>query len=207
MIHKEFIQGSEEWKIARLGAVTASRVVNILPGSSGAYLASRKNYMSELICEILTGTTAEHFVSGPMKWGTDTEPLARTDFELETNFIVEEVGIVDHPTIMGLKASPDGLIGENSGIEIKCPETAQHIDVLLNHKVKRDYIIQMNVNMMCTERTEWYYVDFDPRLPDKLSIVIIPFKKDLVLCSQIEMEVKKFLDEMNAKLKLLRDLK
>ena len=206
MIYEDIEQGSPEWHSLRLGKVTASRVVNVLPGVKGKYLAGRKNYMSELICEILTGKHAEHFVSGPMQWGTDTEPLGRTGFEIETGLLVKEVAFATHPTIKDFGASPDGLIGDNSGIEIKCPETAQHIDVLLNHKVKRDYVIQMNVNMICTERNEWYYVDFDPRLPDKLSIVIIPFKKDPVLCAEIEMEVKKFLDEMNTKLKLLRGL-
>ena len=195
MIYTDIKQGSEEWHALRLGKVTASRVVNILPGARGAYLAGRKNYMSELICEVLTGKAADHFVSIPMQWGTDTEPLARTDFEIEMGLMVKEVAFATHPTIEDFGASPDGLVGENSGIEIKCPETAQHIDVLLNHKVKRDYRIQMNVNMMCTGRTEWYYVDYDPRLPAKLSIVIIPFKKDPVLCAEIEMEVKKFQSE------------
>jgi hypothetical protein len=73
-------QRTEEWIQARLGKVTASRVADVMARTKSGYSASRKNYMAELVCERLTRTPSEHFESAAMKWGTDTEPLARSAY-------------------------------------------------------------------------------------------------------------------------------
>lgn len=190
------IQGSDEWFTARLGKVTASRVADILPGKNKTYLASRKNYMAELICERLTGSRAEGFESSAMRWGTDTEPFARAAYEATTGLAVKEVGLIDHPRIKGLAASPDGLVGDVGGLEIKCPNTATHIQVLLSGNVDRKYIIQMHVGMMCAGREWWDYVDYDPRLPGELSFFMKRFYLDKELASEIAQEVEIFNTEL-----------
>ncbi|MDA3939611.1 MAG: YqaJ viral recombinase family protein [Spirochaetia bacterium] len=200
-------QGKEEWLNIRLGKITASRVAGILKGSKGSYLASRKNYMAEKVCEILTGQQGEHFVSKEMQWGTDNEPLARSAYEAITGNTVEEVGFIIHDSISDLGSSPDGLIGTDGGVEIKCPNTATHLELLLGGKVKRDYIIQMNVNMMCDNRKWWDYVDYDPRLPDEYSIFIQRFQRDEKLVAEITMEVIKFNAELDALVKKLKGFK
>ena len=207
MIYTDIIQGSEEWHKLRCGKITASRIVDIMRGIKGSYLAGRKNYLAEKVCEILTGKAEEHFISTPMQWGIDNEPLARSSYELLTGNLVKEVGFITHDSIENLGASPDGLVGTDGGIEIKCPNTAQHLQLLLGGKVKRDYIIQIQINLMCSNRQWWDYVDYDSRLPEEHSIFINRFYRDEVMIAEITQEVLLFNAELQAMIKQLEELK
>ena len=198
-------QYSQEWWEARRGKVTASPVVGICKGLKGKYLASRKNYQADKIIEILTGKPPEGFTSSSMQWGTETEPLARAAYEGETGNIVKECGFIDHPTIDRLGASPDGIVNDDIILEIKCPNTATHIEFILNPIIKRDYIYQMNCQMMCTGATICHFVSYDPRLPDNLSYRMIEVKRDPVICAEIKTETELFLLELDATLKALKE--
>jgi putative phage-type endonuclease len=200
------IQGSEEWHKCRLGKVTASRVADLLPGKKGAYLASRKNYIAEKVCEILTGNKTESFVSSAMDHGTETEPLARSAYEALMGLMVDEVGFIDHPNIKDFGASPDGLVNNDGCIEIKCPNTATHIDTLLNGTVKDQYYIQMQVVMMCCNRSWCDFISFDDRMPDNLQLFIKRFDRDNDLISDIEREVMKFQNELGVMIDRLNQL-
>lgn len=199
-------QRTAEWFAARLGKVTASRVADVMARTKSGYSASRKNYMAELVCERLTGIPSEHFESAAMKWGTDTEPLARSAYEARTGELVEEVGFIEHPRIKGFGASPDGLVGTDGGLEIKCPNTATHIEYLTGGSIDRAYIIQMHVGMMCTGRAWWDFLSFDPRLPENLSYFCVRVKRDDALVAEIEDEVKKFLAELDEMVERLKAL-
>src|ERR1700704_1972172 len=124
-------QGSPEWFAARCGKVTASRISDVCARIKDRYAASRHNYMAEKIAERLTGATAERFTNGAMQWGIEKEPEARAAYELKTESWVSEIGFVIHPTIFMSGASPDGLVGDDGLIEIKCPNTATHIETLI----------------------------------------------------------------------------
>ena len=191
------VQGTDEWFSARLGKVTASRIGDIMSKTKSGYSASRKNYMSELICERLTKKRQESFTNAAMQWGTDTEPLAREEYEAATLNPVEEAGLIDHPTIENFGASPDGLIGEDGGLEIKCPNTATHIEYLRTKKIPKNYILQMQTAMACTGRKWWDFVTFDPRMPSNMQMMIIRVNRDDELIGEIEYEVSKFNDEVN----------
>lgn len=205
MIHY-FEQGSDEWRDYKRGKISASRVADLVPGYKGAYLASRKNYMAELIAEILTGNNTEHFTSGAMEHGTETEPLARAAYEAITGSMVEQVGFVDHEQIADFGASPDGLVNLDGSIEIKCPNTATHLDTLINGSIKREYIYQMQTVMLCGKRAWCDFISYDPRLPDNLSIWIKRINRDDVMIAEIEAEVKKFQGELADTLAKLRAL-
>lgn len=200
-------QRTEEWIQARLGKVTASRVADVMAKTKSGYSASRKNYMAELVCERLTGAQADRFESAAMAWGTETEPLARSAYEAATGEMVEEVGFIDHPTIPNFGASPDGLVGTDGGLEIKCPNTATHIDTLLSGAIDSRYIYQLSTGMACTGRKWWDFVSFDPRLPDNLSYKCIRIYRDDALIAEIELEVIRFLEELEAMVKRLKNLK
>lgn len=201
------IQGSDEWLQARLGKVTASRVIDIIPSvKTGKYNASRKNYMAEKVIEILTEKPIDNFVSTAMEWGTETEPLARSAYEAETGNMVEEVGFINHPTIKNFGASSDGVIDKDLILEIKCPNTAQHINLLTGGKIKRDYIYQMESEMMCCDAKQCHFVDYDPRLPDNLSYILFAFTYDPDRRKEIESEVNKFNAELDEMLKKLNKL-
>lgn len=200
------IQRTPEWMAARCGRVTASRVADIMRTTKSGPAASRKNYLAELVCERLTGQSAPGFESAAMAWGTECEPLARAEYEVRNIFTVEEVGFIQHPTITMAGASPDGLVGSNGLIEIKCPNTSTHIETLLSGKIDPDYLVQMGWQMECTGRAWCDFVSFDPRLPKTLSYwEKRVYAKDLPLDAMREAVVAFLaeLDELEAKLRSL----
>jgi len=125
-------QRTDEWFAQRLGKVTASRVADVMAKTKTGYSASRENYMAQLVVERLTQTKAESFTNAAMQWGTDQEPFARAAYEAAQGVMVEEVGFMSHPDIEMAGASPDGLVGDDGLLEIKCPNTATHIETLLS---------------------------------------------------------------------------
>jgi putative phage-type endonuclease len=161
--------------------------------------------MAQLITERLTNTRADGFSSSAMQWGTDTEPQARMAYEFMTGETVDETGFVLHPSIQGFGASPDGLVGSDGLIEIKCPNSATHIDTLLSEKVPAKYITQMQVQMMCTGREWCDFVSFDPRLPGDMVFWSKRVWADPERQQDIETEVRKFLIEVEDKLQKLKD--
>ena len=198
------IQRSPEWIQSRLGKVTASRTADVMAQTKSGYSASRANYMADLICERLTGSRQAGFSSAAMQWGTETEPQARMAYEIMTGANVIETGFVLHPEIAGFGASPDGLIGDDGLIEIKCPNTATHIETLLNDKVPNKYIIQMHVQMICTGRKWCDFVSFDPRLPVDMQMFVRRVECDEALAAQIVTEVQAFIAEMETKIEQLK---
>lgn len=197
-------QRTDEWFSARLGCVTASRTADVMAKTKSGYSASRANYMAQLITERLTGQPAEGFSSAAMQWGTDTEPQARMAYELMTGETVQETGFVLHPSIKFFGASPDGLVGSDGLLEIKCPNTSTHIDTLLADKVPSKYLTQMHVQMICTGRNWCDFVSFDPRLPGDMSFWMQRVHRDDAFCKEIETEVSSFLDELGTKIQQLR---
>jgi putative phage-type endonuclease len=195
-------QRTDDWFAARLGKVTASRVADIMAKTKSGYSASRKNYMAELLCERLTGQKEDSFCSGAMQHGTDMEPQARMAYELDTGRSVQEVGFIDHPSIPMFGASPDGIMPDR-GLEIKCPQTATHLDTLLSGKIAEKYIIQIHVGMLCTGLDKWDFVSYDDRLPPHLQLFIKTIELDKELASQILAEVTLFLTELDDMVKQL----
>ena len=203
----EVEQRSPEWFASRLGKVTASRVADVIAKTKSGYSASRDNYMAQLICERLTGQQGESFTNAAMTWGTETEPLARSAFEAYADVMVEEVGFVPHPSIEMSGASPDGLVGLFGMLEIKCPNTATHIDTLLSQTVPGKYITQMQWQMRCCERQWCEFVSFDPRLPQDLQLFVKRVEFDPEYVAMLEKEVIQFLAELDEKVNKLTNLK
>lgn len=198
-------QGTPEWFAARLGNVTASRVADVIAKTKSGYSASRDNYMAQLICERMTNTVAESYTNAAMAWGTETEPLARAAYESLADVLVDEVGYIAHPTIERAGASPDGLIGLFGLLEIKCPNTATHIDTLISEQVPTKYITQMQWQMSCTGRTWADFVSFDPRLPSGLQMFVKRVEFDAEYVAMLKEEVIKFLTELDAKISKLNE--
>lgn len=193
-------QGTPEWFAARLGNVTASRVADVIAKTKSGYSASRENYMAQLICERMTGTVAESYSNAAMQWGTETEPLARAAYESYADVLVDQIGYVPHPVISRAGASPDGLVGVDGLLEIKCPNTATHIETLLSEKVPSKYITQMQWQMSCTGRKWCDFVSFDPRLPDGLQLFVCRVEAYSEYITTLEHEVEIFLIELDNKI-------
>ena len=188
-------QRTEEWFAARLGKVTASRVADVLAKIKSGESASRKNYKMELVVQRLTNKVGESFTNAAMEWGTEQEPFARMAYEAHTGTFVKEEGFVDHPTIEGFGCSPDGIVGEGL-IEIKCPNTANHIETVLENKAPSKYIPQMQCQMACTGAKWCDFVSFDPRVPEDLQLFVVRVERDQEYIDAMEVEVKQFLSEV-----------
>lgn len=199
-------QGTQEWFDARCGLVTASRVADVCAKTKSGWGASRKNYQAQLIAERLTGNVTNSFSSTAMQWGTDTEPQARAAYEFLTDTEVSEIGFVVHPKMELSGASPDGLIGDDGLIEIKCPNTATHIDTLIARKVPVKYITQMQWQMACTGRKWCDFVSFDPRMPDGMDIFLERVDRDSERIEELEDIISGFLHETEAKIETLKSL-
>lgn len=189
-------QGSPEWFEQRRGKVTASRIADIMAKTKSGYSTSRQNYLMQLLCERLTGKVEESFKSSAMQRGNDLEPEARNWYQLETGEIVEQISFIDHPNIDDAGASPDGLVGNEGLIEIKCPNTATHIETLRSKKPSDRYYKQMQWQMACTGRKWCDFVSFDNRLPDNLAYFCVRIDRNEEAIAEIEAEVNKFLEEL-----------
>ena len=194
------IQRSEDWFAARCGRVTASRVADLMAKTKTGYSASRQNYMAQLICERLTGKPAESFNSAAMQRGTDKEPEARAVYMLESGEIVEECGLVIHPDMPDFGASPDGLIGVDGLMEIKCPNTWTHLETLKTGKPKSEYLTQMQAQMACTGRKWCDFISFDDRLPEDIAYFCTRIHRDELFIGSMLAEIAIFLSEMQSEL-------
>jgi putative phage-type endonuclease len=200
-------QRTDDWFNARLGKVTASKVSDVVAKTKSGYSASRDNYMAQLVCERITGKATEGFSSAAMEWGTNQEPLARAAYEAHENILVDEVGFIQHPTIEMSGASPDGLVGTDGLVEIKCPNTSTHIETLLNQSVPKKYMDQMYWQMLCTGRQWCDFVSYDPRMPVDLQLFIVRVHRKHEYMQNLEEEVKMFLEEVDSKVQKLLNLK
>jgi len=200
-------QGTDAWFNIRIGKVTASRVADVLAKTKTGYSTTRDNYMAQLVCERLTGQKGESFTNAAMQHGTETEPLARAAYEARYDVLVDEVGFVSHPTIEMSGASPDGLVGDDGLIEIKCPNTATHIETLLSESVPNKYYTQMQFQIACTGRKWCDFVSFDNRLPTELQMFVKRVPRDEMYIKLIEDEIVKFLAELDTKINQLMKVK
>ena len=197
-------QRSPEWFAARRGKVTASRIADILATiRNGNWAASRKNYAAQLVTERLTGRDPEPFTNDAIECGIEQEAPAKEAYQKATGNAVVDEGFVDHPRIPEAGASPDGLVGDDGLIEIKCPTTATHIETLLNGEVNERYRLQMLWQMACTGRKWCDFVSFDPRLPEDMQLFIKRFHYDREEVKRIEDEVEIFLNEVSATVEAL----
>ncbi len=201
-------QGTQEWFMERCGKVTASRVAEVATKlKSGGYSALRATYMGELIAETLSGTPIEGFKSAAMQWGNDTEPQARAAYAFWTDNPVEQVGFVNHPKISLSGASPDGFVGIDGLVEIKCPNTATHIETLLSKTAPAKHIDQMQWQMECTGRDWCDFVSYDPRLPEDLALFVHRVPADGERQEVLRAEVTQFLSDMAIKIDALIEYK
>ena len=200
-------QRTEEWFKARLGKVTASRVADVLAKTKTGVSASRANYLTELVVERLTGQQAELYMNDAMQWGTDTEPQARMAYEAHKSVLVDEVGFIDHSSIEMFGCSPDGLVGDDGLIEIKCPNSKTAIETILSGKAPSKYIPQMQTQMAVTGRAWCDFVSFDPRLPEDLQLFIVRVNRDDEYIANLEKEVSAFLQEVDETVTKLKGLK
>jgi putative phage-type endonuclease len=197
-------QKTDDWYKARLGKVTASKVSAVLAKRDSA---TRADYLTDLVLERLTGNQQEFYQNEAMQWGTDTEPQARMAYEAFKCVLVDEMGFIDHHSIQYFGCSPDGLVGEDGLVEIKCPNSKTHISTLMSGKAPTKYIPQMQTQMAVMNRQWCDFVSFDPRLPEDLQLFVIRVNRDDEYIAKLEEEVTAFLEEVELTVTKLKGLK
>ena len=199
-------QRTPEWFAKRLGLVTASRIADVMAKTKTGASASRSGYMAQLITERLTGAPTEGYQSAAMEWGTEQEPVARAAYEAREGVLVDEVDFVRHP-MLEAGASPDGLVGEDGCIEIKCPNTSTMLEYIETRSIPRKYLLQMQWQLACTGRNWCDFVAFDPRLPEHLRLLVIRVPRDEAVISEIAGEVGRFLNELRDRVEHLQTVR
>lgn len=192
-------QGSDEWKAARLGHVTASNMADVMSkGKGNAEAIGRYKYKVRLVAERLTQTAAESFSNAAMEWGVEQEQFACIEYESRLETFVDKTGFWLHPEIKWLGVSPDRLVDSDGLIEVKCPNTTTHLNYWLENKIPTDYYKQIQCQLWVTGRQWCDFVSYDPRLPKRNQLLVIRAERDESLIKEMEAETLKFLEEVES---------
>ena len=198
------LQGSEEWRQARCGSVGASDAPKVMRRiKSGGYSADRESLLASKVLEKLTGVPVEIPKTFAMQQGTAREPEARMTYALVKGVEVEEIAIVPHPTIKGAHCSPDGLVGLDGLVELKCPQAPAHLDLLLNGQISIDYVVQMAWQMACTGRAWVDFVSYSSDFPGPMQLFVRRVHRDNARIAELEREITTFIREVDRKVEQL----
>ena len=191
------IQGTDEWKAARIGSLGASSLHEALARTKTGWGAGRANCRARLVIERLTGIAQDTYVNAAMQAGIDNEPDARTAYEFVNDADVMQIGLARHPTLAHTHASPDGLVGADGLIEIKCPQPAQHLATLEGEPIADKYQLQMLWQMRCCDRAWCDFVSYSPAFPAHLRLHVRRFHRDEKRMAIVEKDVSEFLVEVD----------
>lgn len=196
------LQRSDEWFAARCGKATASNFHKVLATVKSGEAADRRNYRAQLVCERLTGKHEPGYTNAAMQHGVENEPFALAAYIALTGVYVDEVGFIEHESLMA-GASPDGLIGMDGGLEIKCPTKAVHLDTLKTQEMPAFHRAQVQGCMWITGRKWWDFVSYHPDFPEHLQMFKCRVMRDESYIANLEAEVKAFLSEVEQDVKAL----
>jgi len=193
------VQGSEEWAAARCGLLTASNFDKIVT-ASGEPSKQRQKLLYQLAGERLVGARENAFQNEAMQRGAELEAEARALYEMLTDNTVVEVGLCYKDDLRLCACSPDGLVGEDGGLEIKCPSLPVHIEYVLGAKLPTEYVQQVQGNLYVTGRKWW---DFESYYPG-VRPLIVRVERDEKFIEKLDAAVKAFAAELEATVERIR---
>jgi putative phage-type endonuclease len=199
-------QLSQEWFEARLGKVTASRVSDVLATRKGQESTVRAKYKLQLATERLTNKKTDTYMNQAMQDGIEREPMAREIYEKLKDVTVEEVGFVQHPAIERAGASPDGLVGDDGIIEIKCPIETTHTTNLLERKLPSKYKPQVQFQLSTTGRKWCDFISYNPNFEPRLQLMVVRVERDDEYIEMLKFEILKFLAEVELMINQLKEI-
>ena len=193
-------QGSDEWLQARLGKPTASRFGDIITPDKGDKSKTYMTYMYELLGELLAGDRDEVYRSQWMDRGNELELQAREKYEFLKDITIKTVGIVFNDDLT-IGASPDGLIADNAGIEIKCPKSSTIVKYMLDDRLPLIYKPQVQGNLWICEREYWDFIAYHPNT----NMFINRVYRDEEYIKKMAIYLNEFVDELKTKHDKLKD--
>lgn len=193
-------QQSPQWLKERCGLLTASRMADAMEFLKGGKESqARKKYKIELVAERMTDTMVSRFVTDAMQWGIEQEESARARYEEATGNLVQKCGFAIHGDIPCFGASPDGLVGTDGLVEIKCPTTSTYVEWVSGGVVPAQHVPQMLAQLAVTGRKWVDFFAYDPRIKVREAQVFLrrfePTEKDI---ADVEGFAKNFLAEVEA---------
>ena len=200
-------QESQDWMLARAGKFTASRAGDLMARTKSGPSASRGNLIALLVAERMTGQPVETYQNDAMRRGTELEAEARDAYSFATGNAVEESGFVECTDLPNTGCSPDGLVGDDGLVEIKCPASmAKHLDALLRGSHATEYRWQLQHQMMVTGRQWVAAASYDPRWPEHLQLAVTIVQRDDAAIAELtdaireaDAEVESFIAALNKK--------
>lgn len=200
-------QRSDAWFAARAGKFTSSRAADLMSKTKTGPSTSRVNLIALLVAERITGQCVETYKNAAMERGNELEPEARDAYSFTTGNPVEEVGIVICQDLPNTSSSPDGCVGSDGLVEIKCPAAmGKHMSALLEGSHAKEYHWQLQHQLMVTGRSWVDIVSYDPRWPDHLQQAIFRVERDAVAIQAMREEIIKADAEVTEKVKKLYGL-
>lgn len=200
------LQRTPEWHAQRLGKLTASRFGDAVAKTRNGWGASRDRYIAELISERLTGVPYPSYVSREMMDGIDREPAALASYAFLRDIDPQPAGFVEHPRIPMSGASPDGYVGADGLIEVKCPAVHTHLAWLMGRaSIPDDYVLQAMWQMACLPHIAWVdWMSYCPHLPARHQNYVHRMMRDEAMIERMEKQAVDFLAEVD---RLLEQLK
>jgi hypothetical protein len=199
-------QRSAEWWDARVGKVTASRIGDLLARNQpkkgqtvGEWSAKHYNYLAEKVAERITGKNRDRRKVASLDHRVELEPDARAEYEFDYETEIRLVGFIDHPRIPMAGASPDGLVGDEGGVEIKCCDAEGHLEIIKHEYIAPEYLYQIHFNIACADRMWWDFIAFNPDMPPKGRLFVKRVERDEEIISWIEQNVIDFNAEVDRK--------
>lgn len=193
-------QGSDEWLQARLGKPTASRFGDIVTPEKGDKSKTYTTYLYELLGELLAGDRDESYRSQWMDRGNELEEHAREKYEFLKDTTIDTVGIVFNDDLT-IGASPDGLIGYNAGVEIKCPKASTIVKYMIEDRLPLIYKPQVQGNLWICEREYWDFIAYHPNT----NMFIHRVYRDEDYIKKMSSYLSDFVDELKTKYDTLKD--
>ena len=188
-------QGSDDWLMLRLGKLTASKFADVISKGRGKEPSkTRVSYMYQLAAEILVGEPATFFKNAAMQWGTDCEPAARAAYEIKHDIEVVECAFIEHDEFVGV--SPDGLVGIDGLLEIKCPNTVTHLKYYMAGTMPAEYLAQVQGQLWVSGRDWCDFVSYDPRVRSEADYFELRVNRDDEYIKNLEVQCGTFIDEL-----------
>jgi putative phage-type endonuclease len=196
-------QRSAEWYAARCGSLGASDIADALARTKTGWSTSRAHVMNRIIIERLTGRTVQTYATWAMKEGIEREPEARLAYMFHVDVDVVDAWVYPHPTIAGAHASPDGFVGKDGLVQLKCPQHPAHLELLEGGATPAGYIMQTQWEMACTGRSWCDFVSYQPEFPASMQLIVRRIERDDEHIAELEEHVRAFLQEVETRLQTL----
>ena len=190
-------QRSEAWYEARRGMVTASCFADACTKGRGTAMSkTAESLLYALLAEHLTGELRTPAKAKALDWGVQYEDEAIAAYEFSTGNLVTSEGFLLHPLEPMIGGSPDGLVGEEGLIEVKCPYNSQvHVKTMVTREIPSEYIPQVDGNLWVTGREWCDFISYDPRM-NKNSLVVIRRERDEAAINKLANSVRRFRDRL-----------